>query len=271
MNIRRKTLKEAARFSGPALHSGTQTQVVVGPAENGIWFSSGSDRFEAIPENVTDTTRCTRLGTISTVEHLMSALGGLEITDVEINVSGNELPALDGSAKLYAEQFLKIGFEPLRERAGPTIFTRVFVQEDGLKIAVAKGTGHWRYVYDAGGTWPRKQSFETTNVVADYLQEIAPARTFALGEEVDALLSAGLGKGLSAEDVLIVAESAYEGTPRFAEEPARHKLLDLVGDLYLCGLPISALDVTAERTGHRVNVQAAHLIREALRSPSVSG
>src|SRR5947209_6590941 len=96
--MQRLTLRREVRLSGRGLHSGVPVDLLIAPADNGIHFIYQSQSVHAVPQNVTDTRRCTRLGDISTVEHLMSAFAGLEITDAEVSVTAPELPGLDGSS-----------------------------------------------------------------------------------------------------------------------------------------------------------------------------
>ena len=265
--MRRLTLRREVRFAGRGLHSGVPVDVVIAPAENGIHFKHQTHTVQAIPENVTDTKRCTRLGEISTVEHLMSAFAGLEITDAEVTLTAPELPALDGSSAEYVEALTAAGLEELPEQDQDELFTRVFHQQEDIKIAISRGSGRWSYRYNTGERWPHEMMFESEDVVAEYAAQIASARTFALSEEVPIALQAGLGKGLDESSVLILGSSGYEGPARFAEEPARHKLLDLMGDLYLSGIPVRHLNVTAERSGHASNVKAAAMLRQAIFGP----
>jgi UDP-3-O-acyl-N-acetylglucosamine deacetylase len=245
------------------LHTGVPVNVLIHPWDQGIAFRFEADQVEATPENVTDTTRCTRLGTIGTIEHAMAALAGLEITDALIELSAPELPGLDGSARPYVDAIWDAGLEDLDERPMPDLFSRVYFVEDAVKIAVSKGTGHWRYVYEAPDRWPGEQAFAADDVVDSFADEISPARTFALAEEVPAIMQAGLGQGLDEHSAVILGIEGYKNEPRFPDEPARHKLLDLMGDLYLAGIPVRALNVVAERSGHRTNVEAAHRLRQA--------
>jgi UDP-3-O-[3-hydroxymyristoyl] N-acetylglucosamine deacetylase len=262
--IERRTLKAAVHLDGLGLHSGVPVKVTIEPGEHGIRFRHGSTMIEARPENVSDTTRCTRLGEISTIEHLMSALAGLEITDAEVELTAPELPALDGSSAEYVRALLDCGTEKFGDRELPELFTRVFLQEDQVKIAVSKGSGHWSYHYMTGERWPGEMAFDCEDVPKYYAAEIAPARTFALSEEIPMVQEAGLGKGLDETSALILGENGFENEARFPDEPARHKLLDLIGDLYLSGVPIRKLNVSAERSGHRANVQAAAMLRKAV-------
>lgn len=270
MNLRR-TLAEPVRFEGLGLHFGEPVTVTVHPAEDGIHFRSPAGRWRAVAENVTDTTRCTRLGEVSTIEHLMSALAGLEVTEAEVELTAGELPAMDGSALPYVREFQRVGTVTVGEWEPPALFKRVFLQEESLKIAIGRGDGHWRYSYHAGDRWPGEQSYESLDIVSAYAEEVAPARTFAMAEEIPAILQMGLAKGLDAEKALIIGLDGYKNDALFEDEPARHKLLDLIGDLYLSGIPIRNLNVAAERSGHRSNVQAAKLLREHLRLAETTG
>jgi UDP-3-O-acyl-N-acetylglucosamine deacetylase len=263
--IARRTVAQPSSWRGKGLHSGDPVSVTVHPGTTGIAFRSGNDRVVADPQNVTETSRCTRLGEISTIEHIMSALAAAEVTDAEIEVDGGELPALDGSALPYLEGMLEAGFESIGQTELPDLFSRIFHQEDGgVKVAVAKGTGQWRYTYDLGTRWPGVQAFEVDDVVEKYPSEIAPARTLVLAEELPIARQHGLGRGLTEESVVIFDQEGYRFKTRFADEPARHKLLDLIGDLYLSGVPIRNLSVVAEKSGHRSNVQVAAMLARAV-------
>ena len=262
--IQRRTLRNTVSLEGFGLHSGAAVKVTITPGASGIRFRRDAYMVEALPENVSDTKRCTRLGEISTIEHLMSAFAGLEITDAEVELTSSELPGLGGSAAEYVRAFSEVGFELLDKKELPDLFTRVFLQEDAIKIAVSKGNGHWSYLYDMEDRWPGEVAFDCTDVVTNYESQIAPARTFALSEEVPQALAAGLGRGLKEGEVLIIGESGYDNEARYPDEPSRHKLLDLIGDLYLSGVPIRQLNVSAQRSGHRTNVKAAHQLRQAI-------
>lgn len=196
----------------------------------------------------------------------MSAFAGLEITDAEVEVTGGELPAMGGCSRGYVEALEAAGYCELDAVEAPGLFKRAFVQERSAEIAIAKGGGHWRYEFVTESRWPREQIFEATDVLVAYREQIAPARTFTFAEDVQPALAAGLGKGLDAESVLILGEDGYDSAARFADEPARHKMLDLIGDLYLAGVPIRFLSVVAQRSGHRLNVQAAAKLAEFIGS-----
>jgi UDP-3-O-[3-hydroxymyristoyl] N-acetylglucosamine deacetylase len=268
MRYAQRTLEKPAHFEGRGLHSGVPVKMTVHPHDEGIVFRCGREEVRALPENVTDTTRHTRLGGIGTVEHLMSAFAGLEVTDALVELDAPELPGLDGSARPFVEGLVEAGFASGGERELPELFARVFLHEGPVRVAIARGDGHWRYEFSSGARWPGSQISEHLDVVERFPVEIAPARTFAFAEEVPALLQAGLGAGLDEKSALILDSTDYRGGSRFPDEPARHKLLDLIGDLYLSGVPLRALNVVAEQSGHRWNVEAAARLRQTLLDPT---
>lgn len=259
----RKTVADTVCFEGRGLHSGVSVRVEVHPGEHGIFFRLGSERVSASPDHVTDTRRCTRLGSISTIEHLMSALAGLGVTDAEVELDGNELPALDGSADHWCERLLAEGFIDLPPDEITLPFARIFEKSDSASIAIGLGAGLWRYVFDGGERFPQRQEFVFDALRDDYASAVAPARTLVFEDEIAAARAAGLGGGLDESSVLVLGPTGYVNPARFADEPARHKLLDLMGDLYLAGVPIGLLNVTAERSGHRLNVAAARKLHDA--------
>ena len=264
MNFARRTLLNSTSFDGLGLHTGVPVKLTVHPGENGIAFRYGSSRTLATPENVTDTRRSTKLGEIGTVEHLMSALAGLEVTDAEIELTAPEVPGMDGSAAPFVEGLLQAGLTAGQEIELPSLYSRIFLQELPLKIAVGKGTGHWRYEFETGERWPGSMHFESLNIIDSYLSEVAPARTFVLTEEFPMIEQYGLGKGLTKESVAILGDSGYENETRFDDEPARHKLLDMLGDLYLSGIPARFLNVVGTRNGHTANVKMAAMMHQAV-------
>ena len=271
MIFRRRTVANVCNFEGIGLHSATPVRIAVHPGQRGIAFRKGADRWEAKPENVTGVNRCTKLGDISTIEHLMSALAGLEITDAEIEVDGTEMPGLDGSSLPYVEGLRAAGFFDLGEYAVIEMFKRAFIQEGDAKLAVSDGTGHWKYSFETGDRWPHEQVYETTDPVSDYESEVAPARTIVFGDEIELAKAHGLGKGLDEDSVVVLDATGYRFPTRFGDEPVRHKMLDLIGDLYLSGMPIRALNVSAHRTGHKSNIEAAFKVRELLSASRKSG
>lgn len=261
----RKTLTEQARFRGRGLHSGEPVKVVVNPGEGGITFNGE----QAVPENVTDTTRCTKLGSVSTIEHLMSAFAGIGVTDADVVVEGPELPAMDGASLAYAEGMLAVGLTELGTCRFDRFDSPVIHSDKGVRVTVEAGHGVWRYEFECGERWPWSQHFQLALNPESYCNEVAPARTFAFEDEVEAARAAGLGKGLDHNSAFLIGVSTYVNAPKFKDEPARHKMLDVIGDLYLSGVPIAMLNVVATRSGHTANVATADKLRRAVTLQSV--
>lgn len=261
---KRKTLASDFTIEGMGLHSGGAVRVTVHAGESGIRFRDQGDWLDARPVNVTDTSRCTRLGNISTIEHLMSALAGMEVTDADIVVEGGELPAAGGCSIEYVEAITEVGLVECGELTVNGPFARVFLQELPCKYAVGLGEGWWRAAYVRDDEFVGRQEFELEFSPDRYASEIAPARTFVLESELEVAKQIGLGKGLDETSCLVVGDSNYLNAPRFKDEPARHKLLDLIGDLALSGVPVAHLDVVAEFTGHKWNVEVAKKLAESV-------
>lgn len=264
MKFDRQTLAQPVRLEGFGLHSGDPVCVSIQPSDSGIVFRHGQQKWLATPQNVTDTRLCTRLGEISTIEHMMSALAGAEITDADIELSAPELPAGDGSAKTFFEAITSAGSVVVGAAELPNLFTRVFVQQNDSQLAISHGSGHWRYRFDTGERWPGVQEFELESLPNGYDIGVAGARTFGFEEQIPDLLAAGFAKGLDFNKALVLGRDGYKNQALWPDEPARHKLLDAIGDLYLAGVPIRFLNVVAERTGHAATVQAANLLFQAV-------
>ena len=250
MRFPRRTVADSVRIEGLGLHSGAPVQMTIHPASEGIAFRCGAERVQALPENVSETSRCTRLGGISTVEHLMSAFCGLEVTDAEVELSHPELPGMDGSSRPFVDRILQTGTCDFAEGEAHDLYRRLFVKERDVSISIGKGPGAWRYEFDLEHHSLGIQVFETAEIFDSYVDEVSPARTTVFLEEIPLARQAGLGKGLDESAVLVIGAGRYENQPRFSNEPARHKLLDLMGDLYLSGFPARALSVVAVRSGH---------------------
>ncbi|WP_394794549.1 UDP-3-O-acyl-N-acetylglucosamine deacetylase [Armatimonas sp.] len=248
-----------ATLSGIGIHTGQPCSATLSalPPGSGILFETPEGLIPARAENVVETLRCTVLGCgaarLSTVEHLLSACAGRGVCDLKVSVSGPELPILDGSAAGWAA-VLPQGELTLRELPQPLIVTGrggAFIAcypAEKLTVTCAIAFEH-PLVGTQLARWDGK----------DYLEQIAPARTFGFIEEVQKLLDAGLAKGGSLENAVIVHPNRYEPALRFDNELARHKLLDLLGDLLLAGF-LPKADIIAMKPSHGLNCQLASLL-----------
>ena len=256
----RRTLAERVTFEGRGLHSGEPVTVVVSPGHSGITFNS----VHAVPGNVVDTSRCTRLKDVSTIEHLMSAFAGLGVTDADVTVSASEMPAMDGSSRTFFSVMSGVGLTDIGEGAVAISFDKIEHSENGASVCIKPGSGLFRYEFECGEKWPHSQHFDLSFDTVTYEREIAPARTFAFEDEMEMVRAAGLGQGLDETTAFVIGESGYVNQVLFEDEPVRHKILDLIGDLYLAGVPLQFLDVTAMRSGHKANVAVAQKLRESV-------
>lgn len=261
----RRTLSDKVILEGRGLHCGEPSKVTLHPSDSGLVFRYGSQVVEAFAENVTDTRRSTSLGPCRTVEHVLSALAGLEVTDCLIELEGcGELPALGGSSIEYVEAVQSAGLTDLGQAEAHRLFARSYVINEHAKVAVSAGAGHWRYLLEGeGDRWPQHQEAEIKSL-DEYAEAVASARTWVFEDQIELARSAGLGLGLDESSCLILGPHGPVNPRPLGNEAAAHKLLDLMGDLALTGIPLRFLNVTAERSGHALHVQAALKVRREL-------
>ncbi|NUL81251.1 MAG: UDP-3-O-acyl-N-acetylglucosamine deacetylase [Armatimonadetes bacterium] len=258
------TLQSDVALEGTGLHTGQNCQISLVPqSSGGIRLQIGSAQFPARWDYVLDTVRCTRLGvggsSVATVEHLMSALWARRVTDLLIEVkSGQEIPALDGSAKEFLAAIDSVGLEP--SETEPVRLSSIVEVADGDRTMSAM-PGIGIATVETQLPWgPQRIELR----IDDYDKEIAPARTYGLLREVEALRAQGLGLGGTLDNALILDENGYYNSPRFPDEPTRHKALDALGDLYLCGRRLDGFDLVAKQSGHALAVRLAQAVGERL-------
>jgi UDP-3-O-acyl N-acetylglucosamine deacetylase len=275
---------------GVGLFSGAAAQCTFRPGEpgSGVAFRradmAGSPTIPASVRNVVgepaklgiplpSPARCTILASggafVLTVEHVMSALAGLGVTDALVELRGPEVPACDGSARPFALAIVAAGLpEAAGRRPAPLILDREIVVGDdrsGTVTATPRREPGFRMCYELdygpGAPIPRQRAEWSPG--DNYARDVAPARTFSLLAEAEAMKAAGLFRHLTVRDMLVIGPAGpVENEYRFPDEPARHKLLDLIGDLALIGRPIQA-DIVGRRSGHHLNHAMARAILEA--------
>ncbi len=286
MALPRRTLQSPARLSGVALFSAAPCNITLNPAPaaSGIRFRLDDDEVLAhIASLSTDpihpafasmAPRCSCLRTptsqIGTVEHVLSALTGLGVTDALIELTAPEVPILDGSALPFVRAILKRGIQTLAGTLDPIAPARpIRVESDDASAFIEiepSDAPHFSYELDFGAQSPIPPGAAHWRADPDdYAKNIAPARTFCLDSEAQGMRRLGLFRRLSTRDMLVFgSEGPINNTLRFPDEPARHKLLDLIGDLSLVGRPICAR-VRAVRSGHALNHAAARALLESTR------
>jgi UDP-3-O-[3-hydroxymyristoyl] N-acetylglucosamine deacetylase len=278
------TVRNIIYLKSVGLHSGKDVSIVIKPAQanKGITFIrkdlSPAVIIKADSQNICSTNLRTSVGKngvcISTVEHLMSALWGAGIDNASIEVYGEEIPALDGSAKIYYEAIFESGIKELTaKRKYLKILEPVIVssndnikncKENDYSIAIYP-SDDFEISYSMNFNHPFVGSglFESKIDTSNFYTEISKARTFGFLKEVELLKKNGLALGGSLDNALVLNETGVlnkEGL-RYKDEFIRHKVLDLIGDLYISGYRIKG-KVIAKKTGHDMNAKLVKAINE---------
>jgi UDP-3-O-[3-hydroxymyristoyl] N-acetylglucosamine deacetylase / 3-hydroxyacyl-[acyl-carrier-protein] dehydratase len=297
------TIKEEISISGAGIHTGQSVTMVVKPAapNAGISFQRvdlpGKPIVKADVDFVVETNRSTTIenngARVSTIEHLMASLVGMGVDNALVEIDGEEVPILDGSAEPFVEALEKVGTE--KQNAAKVYYSIeqniTFVDDEKKVEMVALPYHQYRIntLIDFNSPVLGTQHAALKNI-SDFKKEIAPCRTFCFFHELEWLISNNLIKGGDINNAIVVVDK--EVTPqqvekiskvfhkrdvqissegilnnlelRFPNEPARHKLLDVVGDLALVGMPFKA-HIIANRPGHSSNVQFAKKIKEHLK------
>lgn len=261
------TLAAPVERRGVGLHSGAETMVRLQPSERPGYHVAWLDRpdlpeQQLHPDQVCDTRLCTALQLgerrLATVEHLLAALAGCGISQAEILVDGEEIPLLDGSALPWVEAIGEAGLQTTGPRIPPPLPPQGLIERRGLSFALAMPAE--RLTLTVAIEFPQaaigSQLFSLELSPERFVAEVAPARTFGFRDQVEQLLAAGLIRGGALDNALVCDGDRWLNPPlRFAEEPVRHKLLDLLGDLALVGLPQA--QVVAYRGSHQLHTALA--------------
>ena len=266
---RQHTIAGPVTVRGKGLLLGEDATVTIKPApvNSGVVFVrtdlNPPVQLPALVTNVAERARRTTLkvgaATVETVEHCMSAFAGLRIDNVIVEINGPELPCGDGSAAPFVDPILSVGVvEQSATRRVFKVTEPIIVEDEGAMLAAfPTDDDEFKLVFDLdyGSNSSRikrqTQSFEFRN--GNYVHELARARTYSLREEAQALWERGMCRHLSPKDVLVIGdEGPIDNAYRFDNEPVRHKIVDLLGDLYLIGGEVHGRFV-AHRSGHSLN------------------
>ncbi|NLW56259.1 MAG: UDP-3-O-[3-hydroxymyristoyl] N-acetylglucosamine deacetylase [Firmicutes bacterium] len=265
-----QTLKNKISITGQALHCGKDVSVhlIPQPVDTGVLFGRtdlpGKPVLKAVPTNVVDTLRSMTLGTnewrIQTIEHLMAALHGLKVDNLLVEVDGPELPLGDGSALYFVEKILEAGLvtqdKPRKVRKITSPVAVIDEREPHSYLIALPGKGlRLSYYFTSDHKVTGNQFAQYLISPENFQQEIAPARTIAFYRELEALRQQGLALGGNMDIAVVVGEDSYLNTLRFEDEIVRHKILDLLGDLYLLG-PIEG-EIIGLRSGHKLDLELA--------------
>lgn len=304
---KQKTLKESFSLQGKGLHTGLPITITFNPAPENHGYKikrvdlEGQPVIDALAENVGGTQRGTVLVKgdvqVSTIEHAMAALYAMQIDNCLIEVDAPEFPILDGSSIKYVEEIDRVGLE---EQAADRDFyvvrrkIEVVDEETGSKLILLPDDRFCVNSFIEFESQYIPNQSATLDDLSDFKANIANCRTFVFVREIQQLLEAGLIKGGDLDNAVVIYERQITqdaldkladllGVPHksatelgylnnksilYPNEPARHKLLDIVGDMALIGKPIKGR-VIATRPGHKINNQLARLIRKELRQNDV--
>ncbi|MBQ3608020.1 MAG: UDP-3-O-[Bacteroidales bacterium] len=299
-----QTLKKSYSFEGKGLHTGRVAKMVINPApaDTGIRFRRtdiGEDAYvPALAENVTSTARSTTIScgeaSVTTIEHVLSALTGMGVDNAVIDIDNVEVPILDGSAKPYVDAIWADGFvaqDAPRRYIELKEAVEIRNDEKGSVVRIEPADD---FTYDIKIDFNSRVlgvQHATWDESTVYAEEIGTCRTFVFFHEIEFLFNNGLVKGGDVDNAIVIVEhpvtdeqvkrmSELFNVPalkvredgylsnlklRFSNECARHKLLDLIGDLRLCGGFLKA-KVTAEKSGHGINTTAAKAVRNNLKN-----
>ncbi|HYW53013.1 MAG TPA: UDP-3-O-acyl-N-acetylglucosamine deacetylase [Candidatus Elarobacter sp.] len=262
------TLRDAIAFEGAGLHTGVPAAVRVlpAPAGHGLRFRvNDAVEFPARADYVVDTVRATVVGsggqTVSTVEHLLSALLGCGVDNALIDVHGPEIPVEDGSAKVFADAIAAVGLATLHEARVRWIPTEPRLFHDGDKLLVVAPASSFRVRMTVDYAAPIGAQYVEAEITPEtYRAEVAPNRTFGFLHEVEALVKRGLAQGGTLENAVVFGPDGPLAPLRSPTEPARHKILDLVGDFALLGA-YPQCEVIAIKSGHKLHCTAVRELR----------
>jgi UDP-3-O-[3-hydroxymyristoyl] N-acetylglucosamine deacetylase/3-hydroxyacyl-[acyl-carrier-protein] dehydratase len=270
--LQQQTIKETVSYSGIGLHSGNRVnmRLLPAPPNYGVRFRrvdlDGKPEIEARIENVSDTTRSTTLSKsnakIHTVEHLMSALAGLNIDNIIVELDANEPPIGDGSARVYCQLLEQAGILPQPEAAQPWIVQTPLEMQLGDTLMTVFPSEKLKITCTSSDKQGKFTQFYSVEITPEtWKKEIAHARTFCFYDEIEHLIKNGLIKGGSLENAIVIRDDAVLTTEplRYPEEFVRHKILDIIGDLALIGRRLQA-HIIAVRPSHTANCELARRI-----------
>lgn len=273
--VAQTTLAGSVSYSGIGLHAAEEVHMVMCPAaaNTGIVFIRtdlpGRPSVKAHLSNVTNTMRATTLedgeAKVFTVEHVLSALNGLQIDNCIIEMDSAEPPVADGSSLNFVELIQQAGVKELDEpRQELVVHKQHLVQENDKFIAIVPYDG-FRITFTSINPHPLLgvQFFDAEITKESYIKEIAYARTIAFTEELDMMKKLGLGKGGTLENVVVYDKTGCLSVPRVDDELVRHKVLDVIGDMAMIGRPLRG-HIIAVKSSHKLNSLLTNKIVEEL-------
>jgi UDP-3-O-[3-hydroxymyristoyl] N-acetylglucosamine deacetylase/3-hydroxyacyl-[acyl-carrier-protein] dehydratase len=303
MSEKQRTLAKEVSLSGKGLHSGVDVSVTFKPAPENFGYKfcrtdlPGKPMIDAIADNVTETSRGTTLvqggASVATIEHVLAAFAGMRIDNAIIEINAPEAPIMGGSAHMFVEAIKEAGIVELKEDRNYYVVREKVVfsdEEHGVDLIVYPDDHFSAHVLIDYNSKILGNQYAILDQIEDFEKEVSSSRTFVFFHELEPLFRMGLIKGGDMENAVVILEREVEQEEidriakmfnkpgitehhagilnntklRYPNEPARHKLLDLIGDLALVGQPIKGR-VVATRPGHYSNTRLARQIRQQIR------
>jgi UDP-3-O-[3-hydroxymyristoyl] N-acetylglucosamine deacetylase len=271
--MRQQTIRKSVALEGVGLHSGKRVKITLAPApaDFGIVFRAGfgGEPIPAAPESVIDSHYATTIGgngvRIQTVEHLMAAAAGLGVDNLDVVVEGNEIPAMDGSAKPFVALLATAGRTTQGARRRPVTITQPLRVGTGNRWIQILPAPELRISYTLDNDHPAigTQALSCVPTEESFIDEYAPARTYGFLKDLGAMRKHGLALGGSLDNAIVVGKRGTLNGLRYRDEFVRHKVLDLIGDLALLGRPIHG-HVIARNAGHALNFELVVAVQRAL-------
>ena len=274
--MHRKTLVNETVLKGIGLHTGAPCSMMFKPSEQGyISFIrtdiQGAEPIKAELASVSSTMRGTNLkngaAEVHTAEHVLSAANALGITDLIIEMDGPEPPVMDGSALEYANAMLKDGIKEIAgEYHAMRLSKKIEYKESNISyVAEPSDKTKLTFIFVRAHALVSRQEFTFEVSQNNFLKLIAPARTFGFEEEIAFLRANGLAKGGTIDNCVIIQKDKFSTPLRFADEMARHKILDMLGDFKLMNAALGNAHITCVGGGHKSNIEFGKiLLKEAL-------
>jgi UDP-3-O-[3-hydroxymyristoyl] N-acetylglucosamine deacetylase len=268
-----QTLANAVSCAGVGLHSGQPVTLTLRPAppNTGVVFVNRSDKdgasLSASVEYLVPTELCTAISgngfQVKTIEHVLAALAGLDIDNVYVEVDASEAPVMDGSAAHFVRLIRSAGITPQNRRQPYLKITRPLEVVDGDRLVRIEPSTTTKITYSIHYNHPliQTQTYVYEHSAHAFEREIADARTFGFLQEVEALWARGLGQGGNLDNTIVLSQDGIlnESGLRFANEFVRHKILDLIGDFSLLGVPFIG-HLIADRSGHAIHTRLVQQI-----------
>ena len=267
--IEKSTIQKEIHFSGVGVHSGKKVDLLLKPSSSGeiIFRRTDLDNLELVldPKKI-ETKSSTYLVSeeceIQTLEHLLAVLYMFGIDSLIIEINGDEIPIMDGSASPFVTAILSAGIISLSERKKSIKIIKPYsLEEKDAAFSFSPDSG-FKITYSIEYDHPaiQRQELSLSLSLENFIKEVAPARTFGFLKDVPALRAQGLAAGGSLDNAVVLNEkSVISGPLRYPDEFVRHKILDLIGDLSLMGSPLTG-HFKAHKAGHSLHLKAIHFL-----------